>query len=142
MKENIDLLNYIYEISKLQQIKILSIKDIIQDEKILKMITEYEKEYFEICNISTDILLDMKQERKDISNITKTINHTDDRISTMNDNSSHNIASLITKDNNKNILDIQSKLSKYKGKNRKIISLLNKLSRLENKVLSNLKKYL
>lgn len=142
MKENIDLLNYIYEISKLQQIKILSIKDIIQDEKILNMITEYEKEYFEICNISTDILLDMKQERKDISNITKTINHTDDRINTMNDNSSHNIASLITKDNNKNILDIQSKLSKYKGKNRKIISLLNKLSRLENKVLSNLKKYL
>lgn len=142
MKENIELLNFIYQKAKMGLIGIENIKPNIKNEKILKIVKAQEKNYFLICNTSTDYLNSMKEERKDISNIAKVMNLIDVRISTMNDNSSSNIAKTIIISNNQNVIDIQEKINKYQGKSKRIINLAKRLLQIEKRNIENLEKYL
>lgn len=141
MKEDIELLNYIYQNAKMGLIGIDNIKDTITSKKFLKTIKEQENDYFEICTIATDFLTEMNEEREDISNIAKVMTYIDAKISTMNDNSTSNLAKMMITGNNKGIIEIQEKINNYQGKNRRVLSLAKQLLRIEKRNIESLNKY-
>lgn len=142
MKENVDLLQFIYQNAKMGLVGIDNIKDTIKDKEFLEEIKEQENDYFEIANTATDLLNRMNQERQEISNISKVMTFIDARISTMNDSSNTNIAKMMITGNNKGIIEIQEKINNYQGKNNKILRLAKKLLEIEKRNINNLKKYL
>ena len=142
MKENVELLQFIYKNAKMGLIGIDNIKDNIQDKRLLKVIKEQENDYFEIANIATDMLSSSGVEREEISSISKVMTFIDARISTMNDSSNTNIAKMMITGNNKGIIEIQEKINNYQGKNNRILKLAKKLLEIEKRNIENLKKYL
>lgn len=142
MKENVELLQFIYQNAKMGLVGIDNIKDIIKDKEFLSLIKEQENDYFEIANTATNLLTSMRQEREELSNIAKVMTFIDARISTMNDSSNTNIAKMMITGNNKGIIEIQEKINNYQGKNNKVLKLAKKLLEIEKRNIEKLKKYL
>lgn len=142
MKENVELLQFIYQNAKMGLVGIDNIKDIIKDKEFLNLIKEQENDYFEIANTATNLLTSMRQEREELSNIAKVMTFIDSRISTMNDSSNTNIAKMLITGNNKGIIEIQEKINNYQGKNNKVLKLAKKLLEIEKRNIEKLKKYL
>lgn len=142
MKENVELLQFIYQNAKMGLVGIDNIKETIKDKEFLNVIKEQENDYFEIANTATDLLNSMRQEREELSNIAKVMTFIDARISTMNDSSNTNIAKMMITGNNKGIIEIQEKINNYQGKNNKVLKLAKKLLETEKRNIEKLKKYL
>lgn len=142
MKENIELLNYIYKSAKMSLVEINEIKPNIKDNPMLSLLKEQEETYFTICTKTAEQLLNLKTEPEEISSISRVMTFTDTRISTMNDSSNDNIAKNLISSNNKNIIDIQYQINKYHGKTSKVLKLANELLRARQRNLESLKKYL
>ncbi len=142
MKENVELLQFIYQNAKMGLVGIDNIKEVIKDKEFLSVIKEQENAYFEIANAAANLLASMNQEREELSSIAKAMTFIDARISTMNDSSNANIAKLMITGNNKGIIEIQEKINNYQGKNNKILKLAKKLLEIEKRNIEKLKKYL
>lgn len=142
MKEEIELLNFIYQDAKMGLIDIDNIKDSIKSKKLSTTIKKQEEKYFEICTTATDLLTLLNEEREDISNISKIMSYIEIRINVMNDSSTNNLARIIINENNKGIIDIQEKINNYNGKNKKVINLAKKLLQLKKQNIETLKKFL
>lgn len=142
MKENIELLNYIYKSAKMSLVEINEIKPNIKDNPMLSLLKEQEETYFTICTKAAEQLLNLKTEPEEISSISRVMTFTDTRISTMNDSSNSNIAKNLISSTNKNIIDLQYQINKYHGKTSKVLKLANELLRARHRNLESLKKYL
>lgn len=138
----IEMLNYIYQTSKIGIINIDNIKSEIKNKNFLKNLQAQQNSYFEICNEATDFLFLVNKEREEISNITKVMIYIDSRINTMNDNSLSNIIKLLISKSTERIIDLENKINDYNLKNKKILSLCKKLLRLEKSNIEKNKKYL
>lgn len=142
MNKDIELLNYIYQNAKMGIVGIDNIKNEIVDDELLTTIREQQKDYYEICNEATKMLLENNEDIKDISGIAKLMTYFDAKLNTLDDKSNTNIAKMMMKGSNKGIIEIQEKLNNYKGADKKAISLAKELLRIEKRNLDNLKKFL
>lgn len=142
MKEDINLLNYIYKLSKMSLISIDEIKQNIQDNKLLNTLKKQEETYFTICTKTTELLLNLKTEPEYISSITKVLNSIDNRLSTMNDSSNNNIAKLLITNNTQHIIELTQHINNYHGKSTKVLKLSNQLLRAKQRNIDSLKEFL
>lgn len=142
MNKDTELLNYIYQNAKMGIVGIDNIKDEITDENLLCTIREQQKDYYEICNKATKLILENNEDIKDISSIAKLMTYFDAKLNTLDDKSNTNIAKLMMKGSNKGIIEIHEKLNNSKGADKKVISLAKELLRIEKRNLDNLKKFL
>ena len=138
----IEMLNYIYQNSKIGIINIDNIKEEIKNKNLQKSLKTQQNNYFEICNEATDLLFSAGKEREEVSSITKVMTYIDSRINTMNDNSLKNIIKLLINKNTERIIDLENRIKEYKGNNKKVKSLCKKLLILEKNNLEKNKKYL
>ena len=138
----IEMLNYIYQNSKIGIINIDNIKGEIKNKNLQKSLKTQQNNYFEICNEATDLLFSAGKEREEVSSITKVMTYIDSRINTMNDNSLKNIIKLLINKNTERIIDLENRIKEYKGNNKKVKSLCKKLLILEKNNLEKNKKYL
>lgn len=142
MDKKTELLNYIYQNSKMGIIAIDNIIDHVEDKNLLKTIKEQQKDYYKICNDATSLLTTTNGELKDISSMTKIMTYIDAKLSVLTDNSSNNIAKMMINGSNRGIIEIEEKLNNYLCQDKKITALAKELLRIEKKNLDNLKKYL
>lgn len=142
MNKDSELLNYIYQNAKMGIVGIDNIKNEIENEELLSTIREQQKDYYEICNKATKLLLESNEDIKDVSSIAKLMTYFDAKLNTLDDKSNTNIAKMMIKGSNKGIIEIQEKLNNYKGTDKKAISLAKELLRIEKRNLDNLKKFL
>ncbi len=142
MDKDKELLNYIYKNAKMGIVGIDNIKNEIEDEEFLSTIREQQKDYYEICNKVTKILLENNCDIKDVSGITKLMTYFDAKLNTLDNKSNTNIAKMMMKGSNKGIIEIQEKLNNYEDADKKVISLAKELLRIEKRNLDNLKKFL
>lgn len=142
MNKDTELLNYIYQNAKMGIVGIDNIKNDIKDNELLSTIREQQKDYYEICNKATKILLENNEDVKDISGIAKLMTYFDAKLNTLDDKSNTNIAKMMMNGSNKGIIEIQEKLNNYEGADKKVISLAKELLRIEKRNLDNLKKFL
>lgn len=137
-----ELLNYTYQNAKMGIIGIDNIKKEIQDRELLSTIVEQQKDYYEICNKATKLLLENNYDIKDVSGIAKIMTYFDAKLNTLENTSNTNIAKMMIKGSNKGIIEIEEKLNNYEGTNKKIIALAKDLLHIEKRNLDNLKKFL
>lgn len=142
MEKDEELLNYIYQNAKMGIVGIDNIKNEIKDEELLSTIREQQKDYYEICNKATKILLENNCDIKDVSGIAKLMTYFDVKLNTLDNKSNTNIAKMMMKGSNKGIIEIQEKINNYEGADKKVISLAKELLRIEKRNLDNLKKFL
>ena len=142
MNEDIEMLNYIYQNAKMGVVGIDNIKSSIKDKKLLKIIREQENDYYEICNESMKLLSLSNAERKNVTPITKMMTYMDAKMKLLKDNSDSNIAKMMIEGSNMGIIAVQEKLNNYKGADKKIIKLANRLLEIEQINLDRLKPYL
>lgn len=142
MKEDIELLNYIYQNAKMGLIGISNIKDSIKNKKLLKTIKEQENDYFKICTAATELLTSLHEEREDISSIAQIMTYIDAKVNTMTDNSTINLARMMINGNTKGIVEIQEKIKNYHGNNNQVLTLAKELLKIEKRNTENLTKFL
>ncbi len=142
MDKETEFLEYIYQNAKMGIIGIDNIKGSINDGELLSTIKEQEKDYYNICNKATSMLLERDQCVKDVSGIAKVMTYIDAKMNTKDETCNNTIAKMMIKGSNKGIIEIQEKLNNYKDVDRSITKLAKELLNIEKRNLDNLKKYL
>lgn len=142
MNEDIELLNYIYQNSKMGVVGIDNIKANIKNKELLKIIKEQQNDYYKICTKAIKMLSLTNSERKNITGIAKLMTYMDSQIKMMMDNSDSTIAKMMIEGSNMGIIAITEKLNNYKGTDKKIIKLAKELLKIEEINLEKLKVFL
>ncbi len=142
MKDNVEVLNYIYKLSKMELLTLDEIKPNIKDKEILNIINKQSNSYFNICNKVTEQLLKERKTPTELSSISKVIKFIDSKIATMNDQSNSNIANTIIKSNTNTLLELDELITNYQGKNQKILRLIKDLKNTLTSSIDILKKYI
>ena len=142
MNEDIELLHYIYENSKMGVIGIENIKSDIKDKKLLKLIKEQENDYYTICTKAIKLLSASNSERKNVSKMAKLMTYVDAKMKLMKDDSSSNIAKMMIEGNNMGLIAITEKLNNYEGADKKILRLAKELQNIITININNLKRFL
>ncbi len=142
MKEDLKLLENIYQNAQMGIVGIDNILDDITDKKLKKAIQEQRNDYHDIALKITKYLEQLHHQPEEISSIAKIMTYIDAKVSTMTNKKASNYAMMMIKGNNKGITEIKEKINDYEGSNNEIINLAKELLRIENKNLNQLKKFL
>lgn len=142
MVEDIEFLNAIYENAKMGIVGIEEIKNDINGQDLLKIINEQKNDYYSICTKAMKLLSLRDAERKNVSPIAKIMTFMDARMKLIRDDSDSNIAKMMIDGSNMGIIKLNERLNNYKGDNKKIINLAKELIEVEQRNLTNLKKFL
>jgi len=142
MKRNIEVLNYVYQNAEMGITGIDDISDKIEDEE-LKEVTRTQREgYLKISKEAIQIFIKYGQQEAELGKLAKINSYLMIKVKTMIDDSTSNIAKMLIEGSNKGILEITEKINQYQGIDEEIIDLAEKLKKLEESNLEELKKYL
>lgn len=136
------LLNTIYQTSStaFQIIDNLEIK--MQDETFKTIAKKHRTEYKQICDDSIGIFIKYGKDEKEVPGITKLAGNIINMIKTIKDDSTSNIAKILTEEGNKGLLNLREKLNKYNDEDKEIVKLAEKLIKTMEENIDNLKEHL
>ena len=142
ISEEVEFLNYIYKNAEMGIIGILNIITKVKDEEFENLLNSQKEEYNNICKEAESILKKYGKSNEEIGTIAKVSTAVMSEMAMLKDNSINNIAKLMVEGTNKGIVEITEKLNAYNNKDAEIVVLANKLQKLEENNIEELKKYL
>lgn len=142
MNGNAELLNFIYQNSQMGVDTIKQIIEITEDEQFAKTLKAQFKEYHEVHEAAQDLLNENGFDEKGIGALEKIKAYLMINLQTLMDKSTSHIAEMMIIGSNMGIIDAIKNLKKYKGAERSIINLMEKLKKLEENNMNDLKVYL
>lgn len=142
MKENIEFLNYIYQNAQMGVVGIDDIINKITDEDFENVIKEQKDDYETICKETSAIFKKYGKEEKELPMMAKVGSYMMSEMKTLTDSSTNMLAKMMMEGSNKGIIEITEQLNNYSGDDEEIRTLANKLLKIEQKNLDNLKKFL
>ena len=142
MKENIEFLNYIYQNAQMGVVGIDDIINKITDEDFENVIKEQKDDYETICKETSAIFKKYGKEEKELPMMAKVGSYMMSEMKTLTDSSTNMLAQMMIEGSNKGIIEITEQLNNYSGDDEEIRTLANKLIKIEQKNLDNLKKFL
>ena len=125
--DNIIFLNLIYQNAQMGLIGIDTVLKKVENEKLANLIDEQRKEYENICNETSKILIKYGAKEEEISKLKEI---------------SSKIAKLMMSGNEKGVIEITEKLNTYQDGDDEIIALANKLLATEEHNRDELKEFL
>lgn len=142
MNNNIEFLNYIFQNAQMGIVGINDIISKVKEEKFEKVLNEQIQDYQNICDEALDIYIKYGKEKKELNNMAKMSSYMMSMMKTLKDSSTTNLAKMMMEGSNKGIIEITEKLNNYQGDDEEIKQLAEKLLKIEQKNLDDLKEYL
>ena len=139
MSDTLDLLNFIYLNAEMGLIGIEEILPYVDDNHLKRVIKEQERDYKAITNESISLLVANGHTEKEISPLAKI---STDMMVKMSKKDTSTIAKMMMEGNYKGVIEITAKLNAFKEANMKAKMLANKLLKIEERNLENLKKFI
>lgn len=142
MNQNAEMLNYIYQNSQMGVHTIQQLIDITEDEDFRKHLEAQYGEYREIHNAAAKALNDAGYDEKGIGAFDKIKTYLMINMQTMTDKSPSHISEMLIIGSNMGIINAVKNLKKYKDAEPHIVSLMERLLRLEEDNVRQLKRFL
>lgn len=139
--DNIIFLNLIYQNAEMGLIGIDTVLKKIENEKLAKVVNEQRKEYENICESASKILIKYGALEEEISKLKEISSKLMSEAMTINSDDTK-IAKLMMSGNERGVIEITEKLNIYKDGDDEIIALANKLLATEEHNRDELKEFL
>jgi len=142
MNANAEMLNFIYQNSQMGVRTIEQLLDIAEDEEFRKHLKAQYEEYQEIHDEASALLNKHGYDEKGINAFEKLRTYLMINMQTLTDRSSSHIAEMLIIGSNMGIIDAIKNLKKYKGVEKEITDLMERLLIFEENNVQQLKKFL
>lgn len=142
MNGNVELLNYIYQNAEMGKNTISQLINISQDEEYKKLLQSQLQEYTSIYDSTDRKLKEFNKEAKNINSFSKASTYVMINLKTMVNKSPSHISEMLIQGSTMGIIHITKKLKEYADADQEILSLANKLLKLEQNNVEECKKYL
>jgi len=142
MNGNAELLNFIYQNSQMGVDTIRQLMDIVQDAEFNKHLEAQYKEYKEIHTAARSLLNKNGYDEKGLSSFEKIKTCMMINMQTLTDKTSSHIAEMLIIGSNMGVIDAVENLKKYTGAEKDITNLMEKLLKIEENNIQQLKKFL
>lgn len=145
MNENIELVEYLYQNSKMGVYSLESLINNLKgkDNNIMPLLNEELKEYEKYVSEAEKIIEKSKYDVKDNNMMSKMSTNMGIKMEVMKDNSDSAIAHMLIEGTTMGIVDITSKIDKYSDVvDKKILSLAKDYLKFLEKEIEKLKEYL
>lgn len=142
MNANVELLNYIYQNAEMGKDTINQLIDISQDEGYKKLLQSQLEEYTSIYDRTDKKLKELDKEAKSINSFSKASTYAMINFKTLANKSPSHISEMLIQGSTMGIIDLTKKLKEYADADQEILSLANKLLKLEQNNVEECKKYL
>ena len=142
MDGNAELLNYVYQNSKMGEETIRHLGEITHDNEFRKHLYLQRKEYQNINKLASRMLHEHGHDEKDLGALEKAMVYMNIEVKTAVDNSPGHLAEMMMNGSTMGIIEATKNLNKYAGADREVLSLAKKLVRTEEANVEHLKPYL
>jgi len=142
MNGNAELLNFIYQNSQMGVNTLSQLMDIAEDEEFRKHLQQQYEEYKDIHEKAKQALNENGYDEKGISALDKIKTYIMVNIQTLTDKSSSHIAEMLMVGSNMGIINAIKNLKKYSYAEQSIKSLMERLLKLEENNVQQLKNFL
>ncbi|HOA33958.1 MAG: hypothetical protein GXY95_04170 [Clostridiales bacterium] len=142
MNGNAELLNFIYQNSQMGVNTLSQLMDIAEDEEFRKHLQQQYEEYKDIHEKAKQALNENGYDEKGISALDKIKTYIMVNIQTLTDKSSSHIAEMLMVGSNMGIINAIKNLKKYSDAEQSIKSLMERLLKLEENNVQQLKNFL
>lgn len=142
MNKNAELLNFIYQNSQMGVDTINQLMDITEDSEFSKSIEKQLKEYRTIHETAKSLLNNNGYDEKGISTLDKIKTYLMINMQTLTDKSSSHIAEMLIIGSNMGVIDSIKNIRKYQFAEKDILGLMEKLLKIEEDNIKNLKEFL
>ena len=142
MNGNAELLNFIYQNSQMGVNTLSQLMDIAEDEEFRKHLQQQYEEYKDIHEKAKQALNENGYDEKGISALDKIKTYIMVNIQTLTDKSSSHIADMLMVGSNMGIINAIKNLKKYSDAEQSIKSLMERLLKLEENNVQQLKNFL
>lgn len=142
MKENIELLNYIYQNAQMGCVSIEHVIDISEDPVFIKFLKKQKHGYESICDKVIKLLNKNDSLEKGLSYFTKIKTYLLINAQAITDKSTSHLAEMILIGSSMGVIDTVKNINKYKDLDSEYLNLLKELHNYEESNITLLKKYL
>lgn len=142
MDKDVELLNYILKNSQKSLIVIDNLKQKIIDNDLKNVIVTQKTGYDAIVANAVKILNQMGYSEEEINGFIKVANYLTINMNLLKDDSSSSIAKILIEKDNKDIVEMNSKLNSYINMDEKVIKLAKQLLALQENNINDLKNFL
>jgi len=142
MNQNTEFLNYIYQNSEMGVNTIEQIIKIINHDEFSRHLQLQLKEYQSIYNTAKQMLNQSGCQEKDISSMQKITTYMAVSMKTLTDKTPSHISEMLIQGSTMGIIDATKNIKKYSGAEKNIIELANRLLKIEENNIEQLKKFL
>ncbi|HBR01589.1 MAG TPA: hypothetical protein DD738_03170 [Ruminiclostridium sp.] len=142
MNGNVEMLNYICQNAEMGRDTIRQLIGISQDEEYKKSLQSQLQEYTSIYDSADKKLKELNKDAKNINSFSKVSAYAMINLKTLTDKSPSHISEMLIQGSTMGIIDLTKKLKEYADADQEILSIANKLLKLEQNNVEECKKYL
>ena len=145
MNENVEILEYIYQNSKMGEVNLVNLSKKLsnKDNKIISLVNDELKEYQSFVKESEKLLKKEHTVPKEKGIIANTMANIEMDVKLLKDNTDASVADILIKGFNMGLIDITKKINSYKNDvDDNILKLAKKLQKFSEENIELLKKYL
>ncbi|MCX8074695.1 MAG: hypothetical protein N2749_03810 [Clostridia bacterium] len=142
MSRDVEFLNYIAQNAKMGIDTLTVILKDIEGRDFKKILLEQLEEYMKVYDKCSEILHDMNTEYKDFSVFQKASTYMATKLNIAKDDSHSHIAEMIIQGSTMGVTDITKKINEYSEVDEKVQLIANKLLKIEENNIEEMKKYL
>jgi len=142
MNGNTEMLNFIFQNSQMGVDTIKQLLGIVEDETFKRYLESQFNEYKEIHSAAKEALNENGQDEKSISTLDKIKTYLMINVQTMTDKTPSHISEMLIIGSNMGIIDAIKNLKKYNDAEPSIVKLMEKLLKIEEDNVQQLKRFL
>lgn len=142
MNDNLEMLNYLYQITEMSKDVIEQIVNEVKYLEFKDILKEQLKNYENVLSRGNEILDGEVRTTKVTTIMPQTMAYLETKVNKLKDELSTHIADIITKGSTEVILDVTTKLNKYSHINNNTKDLARKLLKIEQDNIEALKQFL
>ena len=142
MNSNMEFLNYIYQNAEMGKNTISQLIGMVEDTYFKQRLESQLKEYNEIFDLSNNKIELFQKETKGIGAFSKLSTYLMINFNTITNKTPSHIAEMIIQGSTMGIVDITKKLNEYSAADKDIVALADRLLKLEQQNVDEMKKFL
>lgn len=142
MNNNVEFLNYVSKNAEMGSTSIKDLIDVVEDEKFKEILRNQIDEYEKIYEEANQLLDNYNEEQKEINSLQKFTSYIMIKMNLLTNKSTSHIAEMMMKGSNMGIIDIEKKLNSFDNLDKNVNRLGEKLLKIEENNVEQLKPYL
>lgn len=142
MNGNAELLNFVYQNSQMGVNTIGQLMDLVNDKEFEKQLSSQHNEYQGISSAAKQALHNSGYDEKGIGALDKVKTYLMINMQTLTDKSPSHISEMLMAGSNMGVINAVKSLKKYQGADQANLDLMNRLLRLEENNIQQLKAFL